>query len=114
MSNELEEEVGKFASLLTEETLALYGNYFSDEPDEKIYPDLYYDCLVFRARDEVRYYYGTVAAHIYDALKIGGYFIFNIDQTVQDIDQIISMFSLFFTYLVKESDGHFYVFRKDR
>lgn len=114
MTTESQEEEKIFHSLLTDEQMSLYGEYFSSHIDDNLYPSLYYNCLVFRARDEERYYYGTVAAHVYDALVIGGYFIFNINETVHDIDQIIAMLSLFFTYLPKESDDDFYVFRKDR
>lgn len=113
MINEEREEISVAVSL-TPEQMLVYGEYFNDGLDDHLsYPKLYYNALVFRARDETRYYYGTVAAHAYDALQSGGYFIFNINETAQDIDQIISMLSLFFTYLPNESETNFYVFRKE-
>lgn len=111
--NEVTAEINK-AVELTPEQMSVYGEYFEDGLDHPVsYPKLYYDCMLFRARDEQGYYYGTVAAHAYDALQSGGYFILNINETAQDVDKIVSLFSLFFTYMDKESDSNFYVFKKE-
>lgn len=113
IQGEIQREAAMIGSLLTDEQWALYGEYFSEGLGKELtYPKECYDCIIFRSKDEIPYYYGTVAAHAYDSLIDDGYFIFNVTGTAHDIDVLINLFSLFFTYLDKESKDNFYVFQK--
>lgn len=114
---DIEEQEGDevVASMVDEDKLALYDEYFAAglDMDGLAYKKNYYDFILFNSGDHQKYYYGTAAAHALDALKANGYFIFNMNGSALDIDQVIHIFEFVgLTYLEKEGKNGFYVFQK--
>ena len=111
-SEELEKDA-VLTSIIQPEKLALYNEYRQIGLDVEggAYLRNHYDIVVFNAAD-YDYYYGTVAANAFDALKPGGHLIFNLNGSVLDTERVISVSQLFFEYLENESRDGYYVFRK--
>jgi hypothetical protein len=110
------EEIEKssiLTSIIQPEKLALYDEYTQIGLNAQggAYLLNHYDIVLFNAAD-YDYYYGTVAANAFDALKPGGHLIFNLNGSVLDTDKVISVSQLFFEYLENESRDGYYVFKK--
>ena len=112
---EAKEESEIIEVLITNEKLALYDEYFSAGLDAAglVYPKNHYDFIVFNAGDHHKYYYGTAGAHALDALKDGGYFVFNHNGSAHDMDQVIHILEFVgLTYVENQSKNGFYMFQK--
>lgn len=113
MQKEQNEEQKVIEAIITPERLALYDEYNAAglNANNRQFLRDHYDVIVFNAAD-YDYYYGTVAANAWDALKSDGYLVFNLNGSILDTERVIQVTELFFEYKPEESRDGYYVFKK--
>lgn len=100
------------ADLIESGRMQEFADYFENNLQETFYPHNRYDAIIMKMEDNEDYYFGTLAAHGFDALKSGGIFVLDINNCAIDEDKTLTVMQLFFTYNSEMSRSGYYVFQK--